>query len=69
MLTYGTIPNLYLRSVRLTLEHQPLRLRVVCFSGTVSRLGHVRFLQNFVETLSQSSITHFHANMHVTGAS
>lgn len=69
MFTHGKISILYLRSVRLTLEHQPTRLGVVCFSGTVPGLGDVRFFQNLVETLSQSSIIYFHANKHVTGAS
>jgi hypothetical protein len=69
MLNYGTISNLYLRSVRLTLEHQPTLSRVGCFSGTFSGLGYVKFPQNLVETLSQSSIVLFHANLQVTGAS
>jgi hypothetical protein len=69
MFTYGKISILYLRSVRLTLEHEPTRLRVVCFSGAVSGLDDVRFYQNLVETVSQLSIIYFHANKHVTGAS
>jgi len=33
MLTYGKISNLYLRSVRFRLEHQPSRLRLSVSQG------------------------------------